>query len=127
MTAAVEDLRKQGYTDELTLTENGLFDRAEQLDPAKFTIDSFHRFEKSVDEVLARLLAVGDDVDAGVFLLLEDEECGVALALCEVLAGEAPRCPQLVGFGEPRGFWQASGNGGCKHRDFLEYAYGRQS
>lgn len=49
MTAAVEDLRKKGYTDELTLTENGLYNMATQLDPAAFTIDSFHRFEGPSD------------------------------------------------------------------------------
>lgn len=49
MTAAVEDLRKQGYTDELTLRENGLFNQAKQLDPSEFTIDSFHRFEGPSD------------------------------------------------------------------------------
>jgi hypothetical protein len=49
MTAAVKDLEAKGYTDELTLTEHGLFNRATQLDPSKFTIDSFHRFEGPSD------------------------------------------------------------------------------
>jgi hypothetical protein len=54
-----------------------------------------------VDEVLARLLAVGDDVDAGILLKLDGEERRVALAGFEVGAGKPPRRPQLVGFGEP--------------------------
>ena len=46
---AVDDLREQGYTDELTLTEDGLFNNAAQLDPSEFAIDSFHRFEGPSD------------------------------------------------------------------------------
>ncbi len=46
---AVESLKKQGYTDELTLTEDGLFNNALPLDPKLFRIDSFHRFEGPSD------------------------------------------------------------------------------
>lgn len=46
---AVEDLKKQGYTDELTIREDGLFNSADPLDPKDFTIDSFHRFEGPTD------------------------------------------------------------------------------
>lgn len=49
MAEAVADLKKQGYEDELTLTENGLSNSAGPLDPSKFTIDSFHRFEGPSD------------------------------------------------------------------------------
>lgn len=49
MTAAVNDLQALGYTDELTLTEDGLFNNATPLDPKEFTIDSFHRFEGPSD------------------------------------------------------------------------------
>lgn len=49
MTGAVNDLQAQGYTDELTLTEDGLFNSAIPLDPSEFTIDSFHRFEGPSD------------------------------------------------------------------------------
>jgi len=31
-------------------------------------VDAFDLLQKAVDEMLARLLAFGDDVDAGVFL-----------------------------------------------------------
>ena len=64
-------------------------------------IDAVDEFEKAVDEVLARLLAVGDDVDAGVLLQLDGEKRRVALARFEIGAAEPPRRPQLVGFGEP--------------------------
>jgi len=46
---AVEDLKKQGYTDELTIREDSLFNDASPLDPKEFTIDSFHRFEGPTD------------------------------------------------------------------------------
>lgn len=49
LSAAVEDLKKKGYTDELTLTEEGLFNDAHPLEPSQFTIDSFHRFEGPSD------------------------------------------------------------------------------
>ena len=54
-----------------------------------------------MDEVLARLLAVGDDVDAGILLQLDREKRRVALAGFEFGTTEPPRRPQLVGFGEP--------------------------
>ena len=40
-----------------------------------------------MDEVLARLLAVGHDVDAGRFLVLERGQHGITLALGERLGG----------------------------------------
>ena len=42
-------------------------------------IDAVDEFEEAVDEMLARLLAVGDDVDAAILLQLEREQRGVAL------------------------------------------------
>ena len=38
------------------------------------------QFEEAVDEMLPRLFALGDDVDAGVFLDLDRQQRGVALA-----------------------------------------------
>lgn len=49
LSEAVEKLKKQGYTDELTVTDDGLFNNATPLDPAVFAIDSFHRFEGPSD------------------------------------------------------------------------------
>lgn len=49
LSEAVDDLRTQGYTDELELGEGGLFHGDFQLNPEQFTIDSFHRFEGPSD------------------------------------------------------------------------------
>ena len=49
LSEAVDDLCDKGYNDELELGEAGLFNKELQLDPAKFTIDSFHRFEGPSD------------------------------------------------------------------------------
>ncbi len=49
LSEAIEGLRRNGYKDELTLTEDGLYDHALPLDPTYFTIDSFHRFEGPSD------------------------------------------------------------------------------
>lgn len=46
---AVEDLKRRGYTDELTLTEDGLYQNALPLDPKEFRIDAYHRFEGPSD------------------------------------------------------------------------------
>src|SRR5262245_2459018 len=64
-------------------------------------IDAFDIFEEAVDEMLTRLLAIGDDVDTGVLLLLDGEDGGIALRLIEFRTGGAPWCPQLVGLCEP--------------------------
>ena len=51
----------------------------------------------------ASLLAVGDDVDAGLLLIAQGQADGVALALLERRAREAPRRPERFRRGEPRG------------------------
>ncbi|MEO7081780.1 MAG: phosphoribosylpyrophosphate synthetase [Flavobacteriales bacterium] len=45
LSEAVDDLCAQGYIDELELGASGLFNGDDLLDPTRFTIDSFHRFE----------------------------------------------------------------------------------
>ena len=62
-----------------------------------------------------RLLAVGDDVDAGLLLVLEGQAHGIAPALLERRALETPGRPQRFGRGEPRGFRQTAGDGGVEH------------
>ena len=47
-------------------------------------VDAVHEFEEAVDEMLARLLAIGDDVDAGILLNLDGEKRRVALAGFEI-------------------------------------------
>jgi len=56
-------------------------------------IDAVDRFEKAVNEMLPRLLAVADDVDAGVLLQLERQHSGVVLGLRELFADRPPRRP----------------------------------
>ncbi len=63
---AVEDLKKQGYTDELTLNEEGLTCQARPLDPEQFTIDSFHRFE-----------GPSDPADMSIVYAVSSEELGL--------------------------------------------------
>ena len=67
-------------------------------------VDAVDCFEKAVDEMLARLLAVADDVDAGVFLQLERQQRRVALGVCELFALEPPRRPQFFGSASQAGF-----------------------
>ncbi len=80
-------------------------------------VDAVDELEKAVDEMLARLLAVGDDVDAGVLLQFHREQRGVELARGEIGAGQPPLRPQLVGLGEPGWFRQGACDGGRKHAD----------
>src|SRR5262245_8752721 len=79
-------------------------------------IDPIDEFEKAMHEMLARLLAVGDDVDAAILLQLEREHRRVALGVREGRAGGPPGGPQSVGLGEPGRLRQAAGDGGCKER-----------
>jgi hypothetical protein len=81
---------------------------------APVEVDAFDRFEKAVHEVLARLLAVADDVDAGILLQLEREQRRVILRLRERVTLEPPRRPQLVRFRKPGRFRQAAGDCGRK-------------
>src|SRR6185295_19955377 len=78
-------------------------------------IDALDLLEEAVHEVLPRLLAIADDVDAGGLLLLQPEQGGVALRLGELFPIRAPRGPELVGFGEPGRLGQAAGDSGLEH------------
>ena len=75
-------------------------------------VDAVEPLDERRHEVAPRLLAVGDDVDAGVLLVEEREAHGVALALRERVAFELPRRPELIGLREPGGFRQAAGDRG---------------
>ena len=70
-------------------------------------------------EMYAELFAAGDDIDPGVFLFLDPDERGVALALRELVAFKAPRSPEFFRFGEPGRLRQRTGDGGFKHQRFL--------
>jgi len=84
------------------------------LDPLG-EIDAVHEVEEAVDEMLSRLFAIGDDVDAGILLQLDGDEGRIALAGLEVFARKSPRRPQLVGLGEPGRLRQAAGDAGLEH------------
>ena len=60
--------------------------------------------------MLARLLAVGDDIDPGVFLLLQRQHRRVAFGFDERVAGELPWRPQHSWLCEPGGLRQAAGD-----------------
>ena len=64
-------------------------------------IDAVDEFEEAVDEVLAGLLAVADDVDAGIFLHLDRKQGRVELAGFEIGAGQPPLRPQFIRLREP--------------------------
>ena len=91
-------------------------------------VDAVDRLEKAVDEMLARLLAVADDVDAGVLLQFDRDQRGVVLGGGKLFALQAPRRPQFVRLREPGGFWQAAGDSGWKQHQVIDsVAGGRQS
>ena len=78
LSEAVEDLERQGYTDELTITEDGLFNNAAPLDPARFIIDSFHRFE-----------GPSDPADMSIIYAVRCEELGLKGLLVGDYGGKA--------------------------------------
>jgi hypothetical protein len=73
-------------------------------------IDAVESLDERGDEMAARLLAVGDDVDVRGLLVAQDEAHRVALAFGQRRAFEPPRGPKLLGRGKPCGFRQAAGN-----------------
>ena len=80
-------------------------------------VDAFDLLEEAVHEVLARLLAVADDVEAGVFLGLDPQQRGVELGLRAARRLRRFQLrPQLAGLGQPGGLGQAAGDRGVEHR-----------
>ena len=77
-------------------------------------IDALDIGEKAVHKMLPRLLAFGDDIDAGVFLQFHRQHGGVALGAFKLGAGGFPGRPQHVGLGQPFGFRQRAGDRGWK-------------
>ena len=77
-------------------------------------IDALDFSQETVHEMLARLLALGDDIDAGVFLQLYRQHGGVALGALKLGTAGLPGRPQHVGLGQPFGFWQRTGDRGWK-------------
>ena len=73
-------------------------------------IDAVDALEKAVHEMLPRLFALGDDVDAGVFLHFHREQRRVALGVDKFRALKFPGRPQHVGLGQPFGLRQRAGD-----------------
>ncbi len=57
LSAAVDALQKQGYSDELICTGQGLFNHHEHaLEPGRFTVDSRHHLEGPCDPADMRIV-----------------------------------------------------------------------
>src|SRR5437870_11035702 len=89
--------------------------RADADRDAAGEVDALDVLEEAVDEVLPALLAVGDDVDARGLLLAERDQHGVALALREGRARQAPRRPEPPRLREPGGLGQTAGDRRQEH------------
>jgi hypothetical protein len=88
-------------------------------------VDAVDASEEAVHEVLARLLAVADDIQPGILLHLEPEQGRVGLGLLELGTARLPLGPQLLRLGEPRRFGQAACDGGLEHELILGHERGR--
>lgn len=78
LSEAVNALEREGYTDELTTTDDGLFNNALPLDPTRFAIDSFHRFE-----------GPSDPADMGIVYAISSAELGLKGLLVGDYGGQA--------------------------------------
>jgi hypothetical protein len=65
-------------------------------------VDPLDLLEEAVHEVLARLLAVRDDVQPGVLLRLDPQQRGVGLGLRSA-SPSASTAARACGFGQPAG------------------------
>ncbi len=75
-------------------------------------VDAVPTPERVVDETLAALLAVGDDVDAKVFLLAQRHHGGVILRFAQRVAFEPESRAAAVGLRQPGRARQAADAGG---------------
>ena len=98
-------------------------------------VDAVEPLDERGHEVAPGLLAVGDDIDAGVLLVEEREPDGIPLALRERLAFELPRRPELFGSASQAGLGRLpamvvgkEGHGGsaCHARDAAVASAGRR-
>ena len=88
------------------------------LDPVG-EVDAVDLFQKAVHEVLPRLFALGEDIDAGVFLYLYRQQRGVALGAGKLVALGLPWRPQHVRLGQPFRLRQGACDGGWKQHGSL--------
>ncbi len=68
LSTCVNDLQKRGYDTDLEINERGLYSRVREtpLDPEKFTIDEFYRFE-----------GTSDPADMSIVYAISSEELGI--------------------------------------------------
>jgi hypothetical protein len=68
LATCVNDLQKRGYTTDLEINERGLRSRVREtpLDPSKFTIEEFYRFE-----------GTSDPADMSIVYAISSEELGM--------------------------------------------------
>ena len=67
-------------------------------------VDAFDLLQEAVDEMLARLLAFGDDIDAGIFLQLYRQHGGVTLGARELGPCDFQGAHSLLGSASHSGF-----------------------
>src|SRR5690606_24196646 len=78
---------------------------------ALLEIDAVEVFDKRSDEMLARLLAIADDIDARLPLIVESQAQGILLSRSQFLILQFPWRPKFLWLRKPGGFWQAAGGG----------------
>lgn len=86
LSSAVDALQKQGYSDELICTEQGLFDHDERmLQPERFTVDSVHRLARS-----------GDPTDIPIVYAVSSRSYGLKGLLVGAVGTHAVGCVQKM-------------------------------
>lgn len=86
LSSAVDALQKQGYSDELICTEQGLFDHDERmLEPERFTVDSVHRLARS-----------GDPTDIPIVYAVSSRSYGLKGLLVGAVGTHAVGCVQKM-------------------------------
>ncbi len=89
---------------------------AGSLLPESLRVDPGQAIEESPDVVPATLLAVADDVQAGLLLVQQRQANGVVLGLAEPIGRRHPRGKELVArIGEPGGLRKAARERGPEH------------
>ena len=78
-------------------------------------VDAIDLLQETVDEMLARLFTVADDIEAGVFLGLDPQQRGVGLGLQQFGAFGFPLRPEFLGFGQPGRLGQAASDRSGEH------------
>ena len=82
-------------------------------------IDALDLFQEAMNEMLAGLLTLGDDVDAAILLQLYCQHGGVALGAGELIAFGFPGRPQRIRLGQPFRFRQGAGDRRWKQHEGL--------